>query len=66
MKRIIVFFVAFLIGGCASNISEQDAQDTWQWNNSNFGGISSVGIKGQSVTTNIMITVTNAPIQKVK
>ena len=60
MKRIIVFFVAFLIGGCASNISEQDVLNTWQWNDSNFGGISSVGIKGQSVTTNIIV-ITNTP-----
>jgi hypothetical protein len=60
MKRIIVFFVAFLIGGCASNISEQDVLNTWQWNDSNFGGISSAGseFRNRSITDN-MVVITN-------
>jgi hypothetical protein len=65
MKRIIIFLIALLIGGCASYISEQDAHDTWQWNNSNFGGINSAGseFRTRSVTNN-MCVITNFPSQK--
>lgn len=38
MKIILVGILVITLSGCVSmNLSDKDIEDTWRWNNANFG-----------------------------